>query len=161
MRNFIWLILLVAVALPALAQSPEQVVKRLYTTHRKLNNLEKTVQACQDCFSPNFYKLFLQSLKTPPGGGDFLDYDFLINSQDDWSDFQVGASSLSGDTAVVPVTVWLGESSHGRDARQAKTLGKVYLTRLQGQYQIYDIKHNGGRSVREELKSIVEANRPK
>lgn len=161
MRKILWLILLVAVALPALAQTPEQVVKRLYTAHKKFNNLEKTVAACRDCLSPNFYNLFVQSIKTPPSGGEFLDYDFLINSQDDWGDFQVGKASLSGDSAVVPITVYLGETSHGRDPKQTKTQGKVYLTRLNGQYQIYDIKHNGGRSVREELKSIVEANRPK
>lgn len=161
MRNILWLILLVAVALPALAQTPEQVVKRLYTAHKKLNNLEKTVAACRDCLSPNFYNLFVQSIKTPPSGGEFLDYDFLINSQDDWGDFKVGKASQSGDSAVVPITVYLGETSHGRDPKQTKTQGKVYLTRLNGQYQIYDIKHNGGRSVREELKGIVEANRPK
>ena len=161
MRKILWLILLVAVALPALAQTPEQVVKRLYTAHKKFNNLEKTVAACRDCLSPNFYNLFVQSIKTPPSGGEFLDYDFLINSQDDWGDFKVGKASQSGDSAVVPITVYLGETSHGRDPKQTKTQGKVYLTRLNGQYQIYDIKHNGGRSVREELKGIVEANRPK
>jgi len=147
------------------AESPEQVVKRLYTVHKKLNNLEKTVHQCRTCFTPSFYNLFLQSLKTPPSGGDFLDYDFLINSQDEWSDFQVGKATLSGDTAVVPVTVWLGETSHGRDPKQTKTVGSVYLTHLAGQYQIYDIKHKGngsyGRSVRQDLKGIVEANSKK
>ncbi|MFN8610545.1 MAG: DUF3828 domain-containing protein [Vulcanimicrobiota bacterium] len=161
MRKLFWLLILVAVALPALAQTPEQVVKRLYTTHRKLNNLEKTVQACRDCFTPNFYNLFVQSLKTPPSGGDFLDYDFLINSQDEWGDFQVGQAVVAGDSAVVPITVWLGETSHGRDPKQTKTQGNVYLSRLHGQFCIYDIRHRGGRSVREELKGIVEANRPK
>jgi hypothetical protein len=161
-RKILWLILLVTVALPALAQSPEQVVKRLYTTHRKLNNLEKTVAACRDCFSPNFYNLFVQSLKTPPEGGDFLDYDFLINSQDEWGDFQVGTATFSGDTAVVPITVWLGETSHGRDPKQTKTTGNVYLSRLAGKYQIFDIRHGKeARSVREDLKGIVEANRKK
>lgn len=161
-RKILWLLLLLTITLPALAQTPEQVVKRLYTAHKKFNNLEKTVAACRDCFTPNFYNLFVQSLKTPPGGGDFLDYDFLINSQDEWSDFQVGKATLSGDTAVVPITVWLGETSHGRDPKQDKTRGNVFLSRLAGKYQIFDIRHGKeARSVRADLKGIVEANRPK
>ena len=162
MTKILWLILLVGVALPALAQTPEQVVKRLDTTHKKLNNLEKTVAACRDCFTPNFYRLFLQSIKTPPDGGDFLDYDFRINSQDEWSDFQVGRASLSGESAVVPIVVWLGEPSHGRDPSQTQTRGNVYLSRLAGKYQIFDIKHGKeARSVRADLQGIVEANRKK
>ncbi|MBX3170808.1 MAG: DUF3828 domain-containing protein [Candidatus Eremiobacteraeota bacterium] len=161
MRKILWLFLLVAAALPALAQ-PEQVVRRLYTAHKKFNSLKKTVNACRDCFTPNFYNLFLQSLKTPPDGGDFLDYDFLINSQDEWIDFQVGKASYSGVTAVVPITVWLGQPSHGRDPGQTTTRGNIYLSRQAGKYQIFDIKHGKeGRSVREDLKGIVEANRKK
>lgn len=168
MRKILWLFLLFVVTLPALASppstplSPEQVVKRLYTTHKKLNNLEKTVKACRDCFTPEFYNLFLQSLKTPPEGGDFLDYDFLINSQDEWSDFQVGKARPAGHTYTVPITVWLGESSHGRDPKQTITKGNVYLTRQDGKVQIFEIKHGKeDRSVREDLKGIVEANRKK
>ncbi|ODT78581.1 hypothetical protein ABS71_01670 [bacterium SCN 62-11] len=162
MRKILWILLVVSVALPALAQTPEQVVKRLYTAHKKLNNLEKTVNACRDCFTPNFFKLFQQSLKTPPSGGDFLDYDFLINSQDEWSDFQVGKATVSGDNASVPITVWLGESSHGRDPKQGTTKGQVLLSRLTGKYQIYDIQHGKEhRSVRADLKGIVEANQGK
>lgn len=165
MRNFLCLFFLICFTLPALAQTPEQVVQRLYAAHKKLNNLEKTVRQCRTCFTPSFYNLFLKSIQTPPDGGDFLDYDFLINSQDEWSDFQVGKAALSGNTAVVPVTVWLGESSHGRDPQQTKTVGKVYLSRQAGQYQIDDIKNTGngtyGRSVRQDLKAIVEANSKK
>jgi hypothetical protein len=160
-RKILWLILFVAVALPALAQTPEQVVKRLYTAHKKFNDLEKTVTACRDCFSPNLYNLFVQIFKSPPQGGELLDYDFLTDSQDEWRDFQVGKASLSGDSAVVPITVYLGETSHGRNPKETRTQGQVYLTRLQGQYQIYDIKHTGGRSLRQDLKSIVDANRKK
>lgn len=149
-------------ALPALAQTPEQVVKRLYTAHKKFNNLEKTVKACRDCFTPEFYNLFVQSLKTPPDGGEFLDYDVLINSQDEWSDFQVGKARPAGHTFTVPITVWLGESSHGRDPKQTISKGNVYLTRQDGKYQIFEIKHGKDeRSVRQDLQAIVEANRGK
>jgi hypothetical protein len=159
-RKILWILLVVSVALPALAQTPEQVVKRLYTAHKKFNSLEKTVNACRDCFTPNFYKLFQQAIKTPPSGGDFLDYDFLINSQDEWNDFQVGKATVSGDHAVVPITVWLGPSDHGRDPKQGTTKGKVYLSRLAGKFQISDIKHGlEARSVRADLQGIVEANK--
>lgn len=162
MRKILCLFLLFVVALPALAETPEQVVKRLYTAHKKFNNLEKTVKACRDCFTPDFYTLFLQSLKTPPDGGDFLDYDFLINSQDEWSDFEVGKARPAGHTFTVPITVWLGESSHGRDPKQTVTKGNVYLSQSAGKYQIFDIQHGKeGRSVRQDLKGIVEANRKK
>ena len=74
----------------------------------------------------------------------------------------MGRASLSGESAVVPIVVWLGEPSHGRDPSQTQTRGNVYLSRLAGKYQIFDIKHGKeARSVRADLQGIVEANRKK
>ena len=161
MRKLIVVLSLLTLAWPVLAQAPDAVVRQLYQTHRKLNQLEKTVAHSGSLFTPGFLKLFQKAIMSPPEGGDFLDYDFLINSQDSWSDFQVGQTHWDGKYAIVPVTLWLGEPGHGRNPNIKSTLAKVFLTDLGHGYQIYDIKHVGngvdGRSVRDDLTTIVNA----
>ena len=170
-RIVLYLTLLLTLALPALAQTPESVVRQLYGVHRKNNNLEKTLLQSRKSFTPGFLKVLDAASQKTPDDGDFLDYDFLINSQDSWSDFEVGHGSIQGKEAVVPVRLWMGTQGQGKSSKVPIYRAKVLLTDTGHGYQIRDIQHlstpvkypdgqilkSQAHSVRTELDKIAQA----
>src|SRR5215207_9928896 len=88
---------------------PETIVKELYRVHRNGNGhvFEKQGRKLQQkFFDPGLAALIWKDLsETPEGELGNIDFDPLFNAQDaQIKNFRVGAASLKGDTATVPVT---------------------------------------------------------
>jgi hypothetical protein len=88
---------------------PETVVRELYRVHRNGNGhvFEKRGRKWQQqFFAPALAALIWKDLtETPEGELGHLDFDPLFSAQEmRIKNFRVGAATLEGDTATVPVT---------------------------------------------------------
>lgn len=88
---------------------PETLVKELYRVHRNGYGhlFEKQGRKQQQkFFTPSLAALIWKNLtQTPEGEVGNIDFDPLYNAQDTQiRNFRVGASTIKGDTATVPVT---------------------------------------------------------
>lgn len=129
MRKLTLFILLTLLLLPCWAdnhkqatRSPASVVQQLYKTHLATQNLIKTVQKDGKCFTPGFRIIIVDALKkAPQNSSNFVDVDFLINSQTELGDFEVLKTTeipkkKEPDKALEPewtveVRVWTGLNS--------------------------------------------------
>jgi hypothetical protein len=156
------------------AEGPRDVVERLYRSHRKIQVLSDTMKQYRSTFTPGFLKIYDAALAKGPDDGDFIDYDFLVNSQESWSDYEVGAARQQGRDAVVPVKLWMGPVGKGKDPSLPIYQAEVHLTDLGQGFQVSDIRHfphdtkysdgkvvtQPGHSVREGLAEIAKAHAP-
>lgn len=144
MLRLFFILLLTAVAW---GRTPEDTVRKLYATHDKTDNLDRTVQLAADCFTPGFLSIFQRALAIKPDrGGAFVDVDVLVDSQGGWGDYVVGRAIYDGENVVVPVTLWTGLRS-GEVRKDPKLRAswptrqaRVHLTDVGNGYQIYDIE---------------------
>jgi hypothetical protein len=86
---------------------PETVVRELYRVHRNGYVFEKRGRKQQQrFFSPGLAALIWKNLMgTPEGEVGNIDFDPLYNAQEmQIRNLRVGAATLKGDTATVPVT---------------------------------------------------------
>lgn len=118
MRKASLLLLLLALALPVRASTPEDTVRAFYQSY--LVSLEKTpsqwvqnlLQAQQANVEPALSApLLALSQGDPNKGEDFLDFDPFSNSQIGIDTYTVQASSRKGGLAYVPVAMRLSHQS--------------------------------------------------
>ena len=91
------------------APAPDAVVRELYKVHRNGRGhvFERQGRKLQQRFFDAKLAALLWKLltETPEGEGGYLDFDPLYNAQDTQiKNFRVGAATVKGDAASVPVT---------------------------------------------------------
>ena len=107
MRTLLLLILAIPLTLPALAQAPEETVKKVYRAHLTSSSCQDTIRQCESCFTPGFLGVMERALSKKRGGpGAFVDVDFFVNSQSGFPHFEVGESVVSGKEVLVPMYIW-------------------------------------------------------
>lgn len=124
MRTVSLLLLLLLLAIPARASSPEDTVRAFYQAY--LVSLEKTpahwveslLAAQQDSIEPALSGPLLKlSQGDPNKGEDFLDFDPFSNSQIGVDTYTVQSSSMKGGLAYVPVAMRLSHQSGAEKVR--------------------------------------------
>ena len=93
----------------AAASTPDAVVRELYRVHRKGYGhvfVKEGKRLQERFFDANLANLIWKDLtETPPDMVGHLDFDPLYNAQDiHITRFRIGAATLEGDKATVPVT---------------------------------------------------------
>lgn len=89
MRNLLFLVLILA--LPATALTPEETVKKVYQTHFESKSFRETIRQCESCFTPGFLGVMERALSKKPGSTRaYVDFDFFVNSQAGFPRFEVG-----------------------------------------------------------------------
>lgn len=125
-------------SLPALAiPTPDEVVSKVYNTHLKTQDMQKTIQQVPKCFTPGFLGILERALKSQPPK-PFVDVDVFCNNQMGLGDFEVVRCDTQGYNSEVRIKVW-----DSRSKRQGKPqLARVILTDVKDGdgYQIKDIE---------------------
>lgn len=61
------LVLLFLLTLPAVAQTPEEIVGRVYQTHKDNRSFAQTIKKCESCFTPGFQGVIERAIANYPG----------------------------------------------------------------------------------------------
>ena len=135
-------------ALPALARTPEETVKKVYQSHLTSKSFQETLSQCEDCFTPGFLSVMQRALAKKPGKGSFVDFDFFVNSQAGFAKFEVGQASVEGKKALVPIRVWNDSRGYEfeKDPARRKAMAfpaLIHLTDVGKGLQITDIEFLG------------------
>ena len=128
-------------SLPALAiPAPDEVVSKLYKTHKQTQDMQKTIRQVPKCLTPGFLGIMERALKGQPPK-PFVDVDVFCNNQMGLGDFEIVRSEVQGYNAEVRIKVW-----DSRSLRKGKPqVARVILTDVKDGdgYQIKDIEWDG------------------
>lgn len=131
---------------PALAQSPESVVKRFYQAYWNSQDEDKTILSNRHTFTPGLYNLLDRALRLEHKAGGCSDAFFVVGNGG-WGDWEVGRASIDGNNSIVPLTLWCGLRSEEvrknprlRRDWEYKYYANVYLTNLGQGWQIYNMQ---------------------
>lgn len=141
MKRLLPLLLLLALAIPALAQaSPSVVVDRFYRDwvawHQAGGPRDEWVRQHRGLLAPSLYEPLHRILAWQPEGvAHPLDYDPFVGGQESFTSYHVGTPQVRGDAAVVPVALRVG----ARGGFPGNVLHrKVRLQRIDGRWLIAD-----------------------
>ena len=138
--------------------APARAVRSFYAFHFAHNRdfTVRSVQVRRRFFTTELYGLLLKELrrqaaekKAHPDEAPDFEGDPLTDSQQYPSSFQIGKAEVTGDNAMVTVTlIWSARTSRGADKRDIV----VEVIRSSAGWSINDIINNQGSRLRDELK---------
>ena len=107
MRTSLLLLCLLLCVGPALAKpGPSDVVKKVYDMHLREGSFKKLFSQCETCFTPGFLGVIDRALAKKPGSSDFVDFDFMLNTQDGGMEYELGETKVDGKRATVDMLVF-------------------------------------------------------
>ena len=126
--------LLLAFLLAAAAQGPAAVVDGLYQSHfAHHQRFDATMKAERARFGTALLAQLDADAKASAANSEEvvgLDFDPLTNSQEEADGYSVGAASVQGDRAAVPVEIRLGSEKMKVEVRLVRSGGTWAITNL-------------------------------